>query len=450
MPPVRGEGRNGGRAERSLRPSTAPPLVIAAILAIASCAKIEPPPGGPPDRDPPVLLSTRPESTAVIPNFKGAVEFRFDEVISEGGQASQGLGTSDLERLIILSPTANVPKVGWRRTALSVEPREGWQSNRVYRIELRPGVMDIRRNQLDSGRVVTFTTGAPLPTGRLRGLVVDWQAGRMAQPAMIEALLLPDSLSYRTLTDSSGHYDLGPLPRGEYLVYGVIDQNRNMRREFRDNWDSVRVGPDSERVAVLWTAPHDTVGPRIQSATPLDSTAAELTFTQPIDPYQEFDSANARVRLLPDSTPIAFASLLPRSVDDRIQAQLRQAADTAPVDTTRKAALDSARVAAEQRLKPGGRSAGDDSAKALLASRPLLTDRLVLRVAAVLVPGARYAIDVKGIRNVSRVPADSRQLLTIPERKPVAADSLKPGAPDSVVRDSTRPPRDSTSPPVKP
>jgi hypothetical protein len=408
-----------------------------------SCAKIEAPPGGPPDRTPPVLLGTRPDSMAVLPEFKGSVEFRFDEVISEGSQASQGLGTSDLERLIILSPTSLVPKVGWKRTALSVEPREGWKPNRVYRIELRPGVMDIQRNRLDSGAVVTFSTGAPLPTRTLHGLVIDWQAGHPARPAMVEALLLPDSLPYRTLTDSSGRFAIGPLPRGQYLVYGVIDQNRNLRREFRDNYDSVRVSPDSENVATLWAAPHDTVGPRLTGATPLDSTGAELVFNQPVDPYQEFDSTNASVLLLPDSTPVPVSTLLPRTVDDRIQAQLHQAAadssrerDTTQADTSKTAALDSARAAAAQRMKQGGNRAQDDSNKVIMAARPALSDHLVVRVAGVLRPGSRYVVVVRGIRNVNRVPADSRQLLSIPEARPPApVDSLAPPT-DSTRRDS--------------
>ena len=72
---------------------------LALIVLLTSCARIEPPPGGPPDNAPPRLVTVRPESMAVYADFHGPVEFRFDEVISEGSQASQGLGTSELERL---------------------------------------------------------------------------------------------------------------------------------------------------------------------------------------------------------------------------------------------------------------------------------------------------------------------------------------------------------------
>jgi hypothetical protein len=414
---------------------------VGLALLAAACARIEPPPGGPPDELPPSLIATRPDSLASLPGFDGAVEFTFDEVISEGGQPSMGLGTSDLEKLVILSPTENVPRVRWKRSIIAVEPKEGWRPNRVYRIELLPGVVDLQRNRLDSGTVVTFSTGAPLPTVSLTGRVVDWAAGRMARPALIDAILLPDSLRYRALSDSNGGFSFGPLPRGEYLVYGVIDQNRNLRRDLRDSYDTTRVRADSSiEAGVLWAFPHDTIGPRLQNVTPLDSIAADLTFNQPLDPYQRFDSTHIRIVLLPDSTPVPVLSLRPRAADDSLQRALREAADTTrQVDTTR-AALDSARRAAEERLKqpaPGGPSEAD---RAILSSRPVLFDHLIARIATRFIPGRQYSIQVLGIRNVNRVAGDSRLPLPIPERPPPApADSVTPAAGDSVRRDSTPP-----------
>src|SRR6476661_1410138 len=85
------------------------------VLSVLSCARIEPPPGGPPDPTPPRLIATFPESAAVLPSFRGAAEFQFDEVISEGGTPNQGQGTGGLEKLVILSPSTQVPEVRWKR-----------------------------------------------------------------------------------------------------------------------------------------------------------------------------------------------------------------------------------------------------------------------------------------------------------------------------------------------
>lgn len=73
-----------------------------ALVALAACARIEPPPGGPPDQAPPYLVSVSPDTMASLPGFDGEVEFQFNEVISEGSSPSRGTGTGDLERLILL------------------------------------------------------------------------------------------------------------------------------------------------------------------------------------------------------------------------------------------------------------------------------------------------------------------------------------------------------------
>ncbi|HYF40680.1 MAG TPA: hypothetical protein VD930_13380, partial [Gemmatimonadales bacterium] len=64
---------------------------ISALSALA-CARIEPPPGGPPDRAPPRLIAVTPDSFATLRGFDNDVEFQFDEVVSEGGTPNQGQG----------------------------------------------------------------------------------------------------------------------------------------------------------------------------------------------------------------------------------------------------------------------------------------------------------------------------------------------------------------------
>ncbi|HEV8176393.1 MAG TPA: Ig-like domain-containing protein, partial [Gemmatimonadales bacterium] len=206
------------KAERTSRPAWAFFVVsvlsssaFSALSALSACARIEPPPGGPPDAEPPRLLATRPDSFVRLTPFKGAAEFQFDEVVSEGGSPNRGEGTGGLERLVILSPSNRVPEVRWRRNRITVRPREGWRPNRIYRVELLPGVSDLRSNQSEQGGVVTFSTGPARPQTTLEGKVLDWSTGRPVPAALVVASLLPDSLPYRGVADSSGSFSLGPL-----------------------------------------------------------------------------------------------------------------------------------------------------------------------------------------------------------------------------------------------
>jgi hypothetical protein len=430
------------------------------------------PPGGPEDRVPPKLLATVPESVGVYPGWKRDVEFQFDEIVSEGGSPSQGLGTGDLEKLILLSPSSRVPVIHWKRSRITVHPREGWKSNRVYRIELLPGLVDLRRNRLDTTTVLTFSTGGVLPTDTLRGIAIDWVAGRVAVGALVELILKPDSLVYRTVTDSTGRFDVGPLPSGEYLAYAVIDQNRDLRRGTRENYDSALV-PVGQAVPPLWLIPRDTLGPRITQVSASDSLSATITFGGPLDPYQRLDSLSLSLRRQTDSSVVPYRSLLPKGVDDSLQQIARASADSLRLarDTTIPDSLKVPRApkpAGPPKIPPGprpGRAASVDvAAESLLKSRPKLFQSLVLRVDSAFVPETKYLVEISGIRSAAGVAATPRGVLAIPKR-PVPVDSLKP-ARDSTAPlpgkplqkpDSTggRPPRrlekpDSTAQPVKP
>ncbi|MBW8771747.1 MAG: Ig-like domain-containing protein, partial [Gemmatimonadetes bacterium] len=230
-----------------------------------------PPPGGPPDLVAPTIVSTRPDTVGVYPDFQGNAEFIFDETVSEGTSPDLGYGSGDLEKMVVLSPTTKVPRVRWERSRIVVRPREGWQPNTVYRIELLPGVADLRRNHERHGAVITFTTGAPLPTDSLAGIVIDWTTRQPGRLALVKALLLPDSLPYETQADSNGRFLLAPLPHGRYLVRGFLDQNRNRRLDGKESWDTAGLAPAPEAHTVLWLAPRDTTGPRVMDVTVRDS-----------------------------------------------------------------------------------------------------------------------------------------------------------------------------------
>ncbi|HEU5357525.1 MAG TPA: Ig-like domain-containing protein [Gemmatimonadales bacterium] len=440
-------------------------VALCLLALLSACARIAPPPGGPPDLKPPVIVSTVPESTAVLPDFKGDVEFIFDETVSEGTSADFGLGTGSLERLVLLSPTTKQPVVRWHRGMISVRPKEGWKPGRVYRAELLPGVADLRRNVMKQGNVITFTTGAPLPDVTLRGTTIDWVGGRAAPVAMVEAVLAPDSLVYRSASDSTGRFSFGPLPRGRYHIYAYIDQNHDLKRAYREPWDSVSIVADRDSVNVppFWMAPRDTTPPRFVEPQVTDSQTVTLGLNQPLDPYIDFDSVTVRLLALPDSTPVTVASLLPKRIDDSLRARARAVADSIRADSIAKAHPDTGRKKAALPPAPPaqpapsllaglrGRPRVDSAMIKLIATRPPLTDRLVLRTATPLKVQGKYVIEVTGIRNVNRVGGRIVGGIVVPKPPPPpkrpAIDSTKA---DSTKADSTRKLRPGAALPTPP
>ena len=419
-------------------------LIVALTLATGlGCASIAPPPGGPADRLPPRLVATIPDTMATLAGFDDEVEFRFDEVVAEG-TPNFGLGTGDLEKLIILSPDSQVPSVSWKRSRVTVRPREGWRPNTVYRVEFLPGVADLRGNRSVEGRVLTFSTGAPRPTITLRGMVVDWGTQRPQRLALVEALLLPDRLAYRGLADSAGRFALGPLPQGEYLVYGVLDQNSDRRHQPRESFDTARVAAGRDSVGELWAFRHDTLPARVTQAELHDTLSLVLTFSQQLDPWKRLPPDSVRLRLLPDSTPVPVLGVLPRGAFDTTFAPAGEA-DTAEAradsiraraDSIRADSIARAREAAALRIPGAERRpirVPDTTGTGPLQTKPPLFDKLYVRLSQRLPPGSRFVVDVHSVKTVSGVTGTARGVGQIPAAVAPDTNVVKP---DTVVADA--------------
>ena len=430
-------------------------LLVAAALgaggAGGGCARQGEPPGGPPHTTPPQIVRVVPESGAVVPALKGDAVIQFDEVIEEmpgsaggGGGGGAAAPISGLAHQIVLSPVAGDVRVSWHRSAIHVKPAEGWKPNRVYHLELLPGITDLRRNIMKKGTTVIFSTGAPLPHAALAGTALQWVEQRALTAGVIRAAPLPDTVAYVTLTDSAGDFHLSDIPPGRYLVWLIQDQNNNRQLDRREPFDSVTVAVDSSASAVLWAFAHDTVGPRIRGVDPVDSVACRIQFTAPLDPRRPLDTARVRVFALPDTTPVAVRALFTSAQYDSLQARARALADSLrrAKDTTAHAKAPPAVAGAPPARVPIGRdtaAARVDTAKIrqLLKQRPVPSDRLVVQTAQPLEPDKKYLIRVRDATNLNgAVAAEAHGVLTVPVPKPVPA-----------ARDTTRAPRDSTKPP---
>jgi len=141
----------------------------------------------------------------VVPDFRGSAVIAFDEVIDEmpasGGGRSTGGAISGLASKIVLSPVAGDVNVSWHRDEIHVEPDEGWKANRVYHLEVLPGIMDLRRNATKTGKTLVFSTGGAVPGAALTGTALLWVEQRQLTQGVIRAALLPDTVAYITLTD---------------------------------------------------------------------------------------------------------------------------------------------------------------------------------------------------------------------------------------------------------
>src|SRR6267142_2065170 len=380
-----------------------------------ACASVGPPPGGPPDKEPPKIVSVKPDSGAIVPNFKDEVVIQFDDVIDEmAGSGGRGGTLSGLERQVLLSPVHGGAKVGWHRTKVTVKPKEDWKK-RVYRLEILPGFVDLRRNRFDSTKTVIFSTGPEIGHARIGGITLKWIEQTILARALIEAVPLPDSAGYLTMADSGGQFNLTNLQPGRYIVYATADENGDRRRSLREAYDSIAVTLDSTTNLALFTFPHDTIPPRPRAASSLDSTTVRVEFTQALDPTVSFDTAHLHVLQMPDSTPVTVAQIFTQRQFDSLTTAARAKADSAAAHDTSQAPKirpaapppppppprpPAPRGAAGAARTPAKPPVDTALVRQLLARRPVPSDKIVVRLVRPMKPETRYVVRVEGATNL--------------------------------------------------
>jgi hypothetical protein len=309
---------------------------------------------------------------------------------------------------------------------------------------------------MKQGKLAVFSTGPAIPDAVLRGTVVDWTGGRAAPAALVEAVLLPDSLPYRGLADSAGNFVMPMMPAGEYLVYGVVDQNLNRRREPREAFDTARVVLQDSAAVELFAFTHDTLGPRLRSVEIADSLTLRLSFDRPLDPAQVLDTSMVRIAPAEDTTQLLALTgiFTPAGYDSLNKAAAARDSAQRPksVAPARPAAAAPARAPAPPPPPLAARSApprpDTTHATRMLARRPSPTDRRLVRLGAPLHPDTRYQVNFSGVRGLTGIEGQGRASLLTPKaappRAPSAAASLRRTAPGADTL--RRPPRPDSVP----
>lgn len=338
--------------------------LLSLLLLPSACAQMDPPPGGPEDRTPPVVVATRPDSLAMVPGWNRPVVIEFSERISE----------QRVEESVMVSPRTSPVAVDRGSRSIRVFLRRGWEQGQIYHVTVQPLIQDLFNNRIREPVQVVFSTGPEIPATRLTGIVRDRITGEPEAEARVEAIRQPDSLVYAAPTDSAGRFVLAHIPEGEYRIRAYPDQNRNRSLDVfepRDSVDASVAAADSAAAELSLVMP-DTTPPRMTSATARPEQRVELRFDDYLDPGQTLDSTAVTI-VGPDSLPVPIAAV---SVGE----------PTAPDDT-------------------------------VTAATPALPSQLVvvqLAEGVQLVPEAEYRVVVVGARNIVGLTGDSEGEFTAP------------------------------------
>ncbi len=205
-------------------------LLLALMVVIFTyCANPGTPTGGPRDRKPPVMVSSKPEMGAT--NFAGKeVLIYFNENIQLGDANSKFVMSPPMEKQPSVTSHAN-----WVKVAFNDECE--LMPSTTYTLDFADLISDLNEGNVLEGFTFAFSTGESTDSMMISGNVYD--AATLAPVKSIYVVLQANTqdTAFKTVppvriakTDDYGRFSVKNVPDNKYYrIYALDDQNRNFR-----------------------------------------------------------------------------------------------------------------------------------------------------------------------------------------------------------------------------
>ena len=131
------------------------------LLALVSCAKKGPPSGGPPDLDPPRVVSSYPDSGSAGVPRDTTLSITFSEAMEP-----RSTGES-----VAIAPRIEFAKQRWKGRTLTLELRRPLDPDHTYTLFVGGQARDRHGNPFGSGATMVFSTAQRFPPGTIEGRV---------------------------------------------------------------------------------------------------------------------------------------------------------------------------------------------------------------------------------------------------------------------------------------
>ena len=275
-------------------------ILIPAVSLLAGCARMEPPRGGPEDKEAPRIAAAEPDSASAGVARDTALKLIFTEPMDR----------SSVRDWLMITPWPGKMDCDWDSTCLTCVPLEGWEADQVYTVILGANARDRRKNGLEQAYQLNFTTGDSLPDGWIRGRVTTRAINAQGLfvllypwPALADSAALhgfrPDMREALRIsqTDQAGAFELRYVPPGQPMLLGAIwDENGNRTFDSeRDLWGF------REQPAVCQAGGSDTT----RAASDSTGAAGQYDFYLVFDDEPGDISGEVRDTLCADYTPPA-------------------------------------------------------------------------------------------------------------------------------------------------
>ncbi len=280
------------------------PFILLSLLYL-SCARQEPPSGGPEDTIPPQILDHLPRSLATRVPLESKLKIFFSEQMDR----------KSVEESIFISPPLSY-KATWRDQILNLNPSAPIDLRCTYVVTLGTGCRDLHHNPLPQAYIFAFSTGDSIDRGSIDG--ITFFQGEPIEGASIwayhsngDSIHLNATPDYVTQSGMGGHFRFDYLISGNYLVFALLDKNRD------GEWDPLveplAVPPgevtltregSSVKGLYLSLALRDTTKPNLITLQPMDYEKLRLVFDHQMDSLQIFTPSHYSLNFAGGILPI--------------------------------------------------------------------------------------------------------------------------------------------------
>lgn len=209
-------------------------LLFITALFFFSCAQIQNPTGGAKDITPPKIIKAKPSNQSTNFSKDQKIEITFDEFVK----------LNNLSKELIVSPPLNpIPTIKTKGKKLSIDLSEcTLQENTTYSIFLGDALVDYNEGNAIRNLSYVFSTGNTIDSLYITGNVIDMETGFVGINTSVllytnlEDTFLKSAPSYMAKTDSFGRFKIENLPKKEFQLFVIQDDNNNKKP---DNEESI-------------------------------------------------------------------------------------------------------------------------------------------------------------------------------------------------------------------
>ena len=203
-----------------------PWLLLAAVVVMASCAKMGQPDGGWYDETPPVIIKTTPQDKGVNINQK-KIAIHFDEYIQIDNPT---------EKVVVSPPQMEQAEINAAGKKIEIELKDTLKPNTTYTIDFSDAITDNNENNPLGNYTYSFSTGDHIDTLEVAGYVLNAKDLEPIKGILVglysnlnDTAFTGEPMLRVSRTDSRGKFIIKGIAPGDYRIYALQDADNNYR-----------------------------------------------------------------------------------------------------------------------------------------------------------------------------------------------------------------------------